>query len=37
MVDIYILLNLDFTTNIELFKTIYSSFIDLAIELGDVL
>jgi hypothetical protein len=37
MVHIYILLNLDFTTNTKLFKTIYSSLINLTIELGDIL
>jgi len=37
MVDIYILLNLAFTTNTKLFKTIYSNFIDLIIKLGDII
>jgi len=37
MVDIYILLNLAFTTNTKLFKTIYSSLVDLTIELGDII
>ena len=37
MVDIYILLNLDFTTNTKLFKTIYFSLADLAMESGDIL
>jgi hypothetical protein len=37
IVDIYTLLNLAFTTNTKLFKTIYSSLIDLTIELRDML
>ena len=37
MVDIYILLNSAFTTNTKLFKTIYFSFIDLTMELGDII
>jgi len=37
MVDIYILLNLAFTTNTKLFKIIYSSLVDLPMELGDVI
>jgi len=37
MVDIYILLNLAFTTNTKLFETIYSSLADLTMELGDVI